>query len=107
MNLLRSKTTTTMQQPEPRAGSNNNCVFKVTSVPERSNRSLPLPFLAVPAIMADVVAEQIVVQKAVHERELNGEAEVRGEADPVEEAAKKKKKKKKKSKSATTGEGFL
>lgn len=57
--------------------------------------------------MADVVAEQIVNQKPVHDRELNGDAEVREEADPVDEAAKKKKKKKKKSKSATTGEGFL
>ncbi|XP_014901875.1 methionine aminopeptidase 2 [Poecilia latipinna] len=52
--------------------------------------------------MADVVAEQIVIQKPVHERELNGEAEIREEADPVDEAAKKKRKKKKKSKSATT-----
>ncbi|KAF7229458.1 methionyl aminopeptidase 2 [Nothobranchius furzeri] len=50
--------------------------------------------------MTDVVAEQN--QKPVLERELNGEAEVKEEADPVEEAAKKKKKKKKKSKSATT-----
>uniref|UniRef100_A0A3P9QID3 Methionine aminopeptidase 2 n=1 Tax=Poecilia reticulata TaxID=8081 RepID=A0A3P9QID3_POERE len=57
--------------------------------------------------MADVVAEHIVIQKPVHERELNGEAEIREEADPVDEAAKKKKKKKKKSKSATTGKGFL
>lgn len=46
-------------------------------------------------------------QKPVHDRELNGDAELREEADPVDEAAKKKKKKKKKSKSATTGEGFL
>ncbi|PWA30194.1 hypothetical protein CCH79_00014918 [Gambusia affinis] len=50
--------------------------------------------------MADVVAEQIV--KPVHERELNGDAEVREVPDPVDEAAKKKKKKKKKGKSATT-----
>lgn len=57
--------------------------------------------------MADVVAEQRVVQAPVNERELNGEAEVREEADLVEEAAKKKKKKKKKSKSATTSEGFM
>lgn len=55
--------------------------------------------------MADVVAEQIV--KPVHERELNGDAEVREVPDPVDEAAKKKKKKKKKGKSATTGEDFL
>ncbi|KAM9334836.1 methionine aminopeptidase 2 [Symphorus nematophorus] len=53
--------------------------------------------------MADVVAEQVAEQKPVPERELNGEAEDREEADPVEEAAKKKKKKKKKNKSATTG----
>lgn len=48
--------------------------------------------------MADVVSEQVAEQKAV----LNGEADDREEADPVEEAAKKKKKKKKK-KGATTG----
>ncbi|KAA8580341.1 hypothetical protein FQN60_005876 [Etheostoma spectabile] len=52
--------------------------------------------------MADVIAEQVVDQKPVPDRELNGEAEDREEADPVGEAAKKKKKKKKKNKSATT-----
>lgn len=52
--------------------------------------------------MTDVLAEQNL--KLVQDRELNGEAEIREEADPVEEAAKKKKKKKKKGKSATTGE---
>ena len=67
-------------------------------------QSLALPFPAAPVIMADVVAEQVAEQKPVPERELNGEAEDREEADPVEEAAKKKKKKKKKNKSATTGE---
>lgn len=66
-----------------------------------------LPFPAAPAIMADVVKEQVSDQKPV----LNGEVEDREEADPVEETGKKKKKKKKKSKTATTGEagsiGFL
>ncbi|XP_072233116.1 methionine aminopeptidase 2 [Leuresthes tenuis] len=52
--------------------------------------------------MADVVAEQVVDQKPVQDRDLNGEAEDREEADPVEETAKKKRKKKKKNKSATT-----
>lgn len=61
-----------------------------------------LPFPAAPAIMTDVVAEQNL--KPVQDRELNGEAVIREEVDPVEEAAKKKKKKKKKGKSATTGE---
>ena len=56
--------------------------------------------------MADVVAEQVVNQKAVQGRELNGEVDDK-EADPVEETAKKKKKKKKKNKSATTGEVAL
>ena len=54
--------------------------------------------------MADVIAEQVPDQKTVQDRELNGEAEDREDADPVEETAKKKKKKKKKNKSATTGE---
>lgn len=67
-------------------------------------QSLALPFPAAPAIMADVVAEQVADQKPVPDRELNGEADDREEADPVEETAKKKKKKKKKNKSATTGE---
>lgn len=67
-------------------------------------RSLALPFSAAPAIMADVVAEQVADQKPVPDRELNGEAEDREEADPVEETAKKKKKKKKKNKSTVTGE---
>lgn len=49
--------------------------------------------------MADVIPEQVVDQKEV----LNGEAEDREEADPVEETGKKKRKKKKKSKSSTTG----
>lgn len=57
--------------------------------------------------MADVVAEQVLDQKAVLGRELNGEVDDKEEADPVEETAKKKKKKKKKSKSATTGEVAL
>lgn len=70
-------------------------------------QSLALPFPAAPAIMADVVAEQVADQKPVPDRELNGEAEDREEADPVGEAAKKKKKKKKKNKSATTGEAGL
>jgi len=71
-----------------------------TAVPQ----SFTLPFPAAPAIMADVVAEQVVDQKPVQDRDLNGEAEDREEADPVEETAKKKKRKKKKNKSATTGE---
>lgn len=66
---------------------------------------LALPFPAAPAIMADVVAEQVADQKSVPDRELNGEAEDREEADPVEETGKKKKKKKKKNKSPTAGEG--
>ncbi|XP_038557513.1 transcription factor 25-like [Micropterus salmoides] len=45
--------------------------------------------------MADVVAEQVVDQKPVPDGELNGEADDREDADPVEETAKKKKKKKK------------
>ncbi|XP_070709618.1 methionine aminopeptidase 2-like [Pempheris klunzingeri] len=53
--------------------------------------------------MADVIAEQVEDQKPVPDRELNGEAGDREDADPAEETAKKKKKKKKKSKSATTG----
>ncbi|XP_051249134.1 methionine aminopeptidase 2 [Dicentrarchus labrax] len=53
--------------------------------------------------MADVVAEQVADQKPVPDRELNGEAEDREEAEPAEETAKKKKKRKKKNKSATTG----
>ncbi|KAM6895496.1 methionine aminopeptidase 2 [Xenentodon cancila] len=52
--------------------------------------------------MADVVAEQVVDQKGVKDRELNGEVNDKEEADPAEETAKKKKKKKKKNKSATT-----
>lgn len=67
-------------------------------------QSFTLPFPAAPAIMADVVAEQVVDQKPVQEQELNGEAEDKEEPDPVEETAKKKKKKKKKNKSVTTGE---
>lgn len=63
-------------------------------------QSFALPFLATPAIMADMVAEQVADQKPV----LNGEAEDREEADPVEETGKRKKKKKKKNKAATTGE---
>lgn len=57
--------------------------------------ALALPFPAVPAIMADVLLEQVADQNPV----LNGEAEV----DIVDEATKKKRKKKKKSKTATTG----
>lgn len=53
--------------------------------------------------MATVAAEHLAEQKRVDERELNGEADDRDDADPVEETAKKKKKKKKKNKSATTG----
>ncbi|KAM8910474.1 methionine aminopeptidase 2 [Spinachia spinachia] len=52
--------------------------------------------------MADVVAEQVADQIAVPDREQNGEAGDRAEADPVGETARKKKKKKKKNKSATT-----
>lgn len=63
---------------------------------------LPLP--AAPAIMADVIAERVAEQKAVLNRDLNGEAEDREEADPAEETSKKKRKKKKKNKSAGTGE---
>uniref|UniRef100_A0A3P9ASX6 Methionyl aminopeptidase 2b n=1 Tax=Maylandia zebra TaxID=106582 RepID=A0A3P9ASX6_9CICH len=54
--------------------------------------------------MADVIAERVAEQKAVLNRELNGEAEDREEADPAEETSKKKRKKKKKNKSAGTGE---
>uniref|UniRef100_A0A3Q3W048 Methionine aminopeptidase 2 n=1 Tax=Mola mola TaxID=94237 RepID=A0A3Q3W048_MOLML len=49
--------------------------------------------------MADVVAEQVADQNPV----MNGEAEEREEADPVEETGKKKRKKKKKSKAASMG----
>lgn len=63
-------------------------------------QSFALPFPASPAIMADVVAEQVADQNPV----MNGEAEEREEADPVEETGKKKRKKKKKSKAASTGE---
>lgn len=52
-------------------------------------------------IMADVIAEQVADQKAVQNRDLNGEAE---DADPVEETAKKKKKKKKKKSPPATGD---
>lgn len=67
-------------------------------------QSFALPFPAAPAIMATVVAEQLPDQKPTQVGELNGEAEDRENADPVEETGKKKKKKKKKNKSATTGE---
>lgn len=64
-------------------------------------QSFAHPFPTAPAIMADVVAEQVADQKPI----MNGEAEDIEEADPVEETGgKKKKKKKKKNKSATTGE---
>uniref|UniRef100_A0A667ZBC4 Methionine aminopeptidase 2 n=1 Tax=Myripristis murdjan TaxID=586833 RepID=A0A667ZBC4_9TELE len=53
--------------------------------------------------MADVVAEQVAEQKSHHDRDLNGEAEEKEEADPAEETTKKKKKKKKKNKSSTPG----
>lgn len=54
--------------------------------------------------MADVVAKQVVDPTPVPDREQNGKAEDKEEADPVGETAKKKKRKKKKKKSATTGE---
>lgn len=57
--------------------------------------------------MADVVAEKVADQKPICDPELNGEADDKEEADPVEETAKKKKKKKKKTKAATTSESTL
>lgn len=74
-----------------------------------SHSALPqasaLPFPQYPAIMADVVQEQVPEQKPEQDKVLNGEAEEKekDEADPSEETAKRKKKKKKKNKSATTG----
>lgn len=87
-------------------GKNEKFVKYRVSVKATSQTAAPqsvsLPFPAATAIMTDALAEQNL--KLVQDRELNGEAEIREEADPVEEAAKKKKKKKKKGKSATTGE---
>ncbi|KAG7225557.1 hypothetical protein INR49_004963 [Caranx melampygus] len=60
-------------------------------LPLRQNRSPTKTEEGTSAIMADVVAEQVADQKAVPDRELNGEAEDREEADPVETAKKKKK----------------
>ncbi len=94
-----------MQNGQPhRVSYESTGVFRKAAPHTALPQSIALPFPAAPAIMADVVAEQVADQKSVPDRELNGEAEDREEADPVDETAKKKKKKKKKNKSSTTGE---